>query len=61
MEIQRENENATYLYLQQALFRHLMGSHELVGHCGEYGMLGMVVVFNIIIHMIAKFKQINIT
>lgn len=38
-----------------------MGSKELVGHCSKYGLLGMVVVCNIIIHMIAEVKQVDVT
>lgn len=56
--VNMENQRDTHVYLQQALLRHLMGSDELVGHCGEYGMLDMVIVFNITIHMITKTKQI---
>lgn len=56
-----ENPRDSHVYLQQALLRHLMGSDELVGHCGDYGMLSMVIVFNITIHMITKTKQIYIT
>lgn len=56
-----ENPRDSHVYLQQALLRHLMGSDELVGHCGDNGMLGMVIVFNITIYMITKTKQIYIT